>query len=82
MALFSGNIDDLRSLYINQLRSLLSTEEQIIDALPKMVDAATDVQLKEALQTHLRETEAQKTRLDEILNDLTGDEDEKRVRCY
>jgi ferritin-like metal-binding protein YciE len=77
MALFSGNIDDLRSLYTNQLRLLLSTEKQIIDALPKMVDAATDVQLKHALQTHLQETEAQKLRLDEILHDLTGDDDDK-----
>jgi len=77
MGLFSGNIDDLRSLYTNQLRLLLSTEEQIIDALPKMIEAATDVQLKQALQTHLQETEAQKARLDGILNDLIGDDNDK-----
>ena len=78
MALFAGNIDDLRSLYVTQLRYLMSTEEQIIDALPKMVDAATDTQLKQALQNHLRETEAQRDRLDGILNDLQGDNDDKK----
>jgi ferritin-like metal-binding protein YciE len=79
MALFSGNIDDLRTLYTNQLRHLLSTEEQIIDALPKMVDSATDMQLKNALQTHLQETKVHWKRLDEILKNLTGDSDNSKT---
>jgi ferritin-like metal-binding protein YciE len=78
MALFGGNIEDLRSLYTMQVRHLLSTEEQIVDALPKMIDAATDTQLKQALQTHLRETETHLQRLEGILEDLTGDDDEKK----
>jgi ferritin-like metal-binding protein YciE len=78
MALFAGNIDDLRSLYTTELRRLLSTEEQIVDALPKMIDAATDTQLKEALQTHLQETKVQRQRLEGILNNLTGDTDSKK----
>jgi ferritin-like metal-binding protein YciE len=77
MALFSGNIEDLRTLYTNQLRHLLSTEEQIIKALPKMIEAATDTQLKQALEIHFRETELQKQRLDGILADLTGDDKDK-----
>ncbi len=77
MALFSGNIEDLRTLYTNQLRHLLSTEEQIIQALPKMIESATDIELKQALETHLRETELQKQRLDGILKDLTGDDKDK-----
>ncbi len=78
MALFSGNIEDLRTLYTTQLRHLLSTEEQIVDALPKMIDGATDMQLKKALQTHLRETEKHRERLDGILEDLAGDNDDKK----
>lgn len=78
MALFAGNIDDLRSLYTKQLRFLLSTEEQIVDALPKMIDAATDTQLRQALQSHLQETEVQRQRLEGILKDLTGDSDDKK----
>jgi ferritin-like metal-binding protein YciE len=77
MALFSGNIEDLRSLYTNQLRHLLSTEEQIIDALPKMIDAATDTQLKQALNTHLQETKTHRQRLDGMVKNLAGDADSK-----
>jgi ferritin-like metal-binding protein YciE len=78
MALFAGNIDDLRSLYTNQLRLLRSTEEQIIEALPKMIEAATDTQLKQALQSHLQETNVHKERLNGILQDLVGDTDSKK----
>lgn len=78
MALFAGNIDDLRELYTTQLRYLLSTEEQIIKALPKMIDAATNTQLKQGLETHLRETEQQRQRLEQILGDLEGEADDKK----
>jgi ferritin-like metal-binding protein YciE len=78
MALFSGNIEDLKTLYTTQLRFLLSTEQQIIKALPKMIEAATEPQLKQALQTHLQETEIQEERLEEILAELTGETDEKK----
>lgn len=78
MALFSGNIDDLKTLYNNQIRSLLSTENQITEALPKMADAATDSQLKQALLTHLRETEQHVQRVQQILGKLGGDSDAKK----
>ncbi len=78
MALFAGNIDDLRSLYTTQLRYLRSTEEQIIKALPKVIENSTDPELKQGLQTHLQETEGHARRLDTILQDLTGDDDDKK----
>jgi ferritin-like metal-binding protein YciE len=78
MALFAGNIEDLRSLYTTELRYLLSTEQQIIKALPKMIEAASDMQLKKALQTHLQETEQQERRLDDIMRNLAGDDSEKK----
>lgn len=78
MGLFSGNIDDLKTLYTTQLRFLLSTERQIIKALPKMAEAATDPQLKQALQSHLRETEQHALRLEQILPELTKDTDDKK----
>jgi ferritin-like metal-binding protein YciE len=78
MSLFTGNIEDLRSLYTSQIRFLLSAEEQIIDGLPKMIQAATGTQLKSALETHLNETQAQRQRLEAILEDLEGDTDDKK----
>jgi ferritin-like metal-binding protein YciE len=45
---------------------LYSAEEQIIEALPGMIDKAKNPELKKALREHLRITEEQKNRLDKI----------------
>ena len=79
MKVFSANIDNLRKLYINQLQMLLSTEQQITEALPKMIDKATDTQLKQAFQSHLQETNDQLTRLEQILNQAAGEA--RAVKC-
>jgi ferritin-like metal-binding protein YciE len=79
MKFFSANIDSLRKLYINQLQMMLSAEQQITDALPKMINEATDTQLKQAFQSHLQETEQHVTRLEQILRQNTGDTD--TVKC-
>lgn len=73
MKFFSANIDSLRKLYINQLQMLLSTERQIVEALPKMIEKATDSQLKQAFQSHLQETKMQLTRLEDILETAAGE---------
>jgi ferritin-like metal-binding protein YciE len=69
MKLFSANLDSLRDLYRNQLRMLLSTEQQIIEALPTMIEKATDVQLKQGFQSHLQETRVHVTRVQQILTE-------------
>jgi ferritin-like metal-binding protein YciE len=79
MKVFSANLDNLRKLYVNQLQMLLSTEQQITEALPKMIDKATDTQLKQAFQSHLQETRLQVQRLEEILNRSEGEA--KSVKC-
>lgn len=79
MKVFSANLDNLRKLYLNQLQMLLSTEQQIGVALPRMIDKATDVQLKQAFQSHMQETREHVTRLEEILNAANGMADP--VKC-
>lgn len=79
MKFFSANLNSLRKLYINQLQMLLSTEEQITEALPKMIEKATDTQLKQAFQSHLQETEVQVSRLEQILQQATGEA--KSIKC-
>jgi ferritin-like metal-binding protein YciE len=79
MKMFSANIENLRSLYINQLQTLLSVENQITEALPKMIDKSTDTQLKQAFQSHLQETQVHVTRLEQILNTIAGEA--KAVKC-
>ncbi len=55
-----------RELLIEELKDLYSAENQILKALPKMAEAATSEELREAFASHLTETEAQVGRLDEI----------------
>jgi ferritin-like metal-binding protein YciE len=70
-------LDNLESVLIMQLDDLYSAEEQLIDALPKMADAAHNPELKSAFQTHLAETRQQKQRLQrafQLLNREPGGE--------
>src|SRR5882672_12018178 len=73
MKLFSANLETLRELYHNQLRMLLSAEQQITEALPRMIEKATDIQLKQAFQSHLQETHIHVTRLQQILREEIND---------
>lgn len=56
-------ITNLKELYFDQIRDIYSAETQLVTALPKMRDAATCSDLKEALSSHLEETREQVTRL-------------------
>jgi ferritin-like metal-binding protein YciE len=67
MKWLSEDFQNLRDLWINQLRVLLSAEEQIVRALPDMITHANDEQLRVALRTHLEETEGHIKRLEQIL---------------
>ncbi|HSP12745.1 MAG TPA: ferritin-like domain-containing protein [Salegentibacter sp.] len=60
----------LEDLFEHQLKDLYSAETQLIKALPKMAKAATDDKLKKAFEKHLKETEEQKKRLEEIAEEL------------
>ncbi len=78
MKFMSANLESLRELYIDQLQHLHSAETQITDALPKMIEKATDPQLKRALDTHLQETRGHVARLEQILRNAEGDVDSKK----
>lgn len=79
MGLITPNeYDDLRSLYTGQLQYLLSTETQIVKGLQSMIEHAQDPQLKQAFQSHQQETEVQADRLKQLLQELEGDDDDKK----
>ncbi|MDQ3682176.1 MAG: ferritin-like domain-containing protein [Bacteroidota bacterium] len=61
-------MQDLKDLLQHEIQDLYSAETQLIEALPKMAENATNPELKKALQQHLRVTEIQKNRLDQISN--------------
>jgi ferritin-like metal-binding protein YciE len=60
-------LNQLKDLLKHQIQDLHSAEEQIIEALPAMIEKAKDRQLKKALQDHLEVTQLQKERLDELM---------------
>ena len=66
MGLFSLNLKSFDDLYLAQLKDLYSAESQLVDALPKMADAAMHPELKKAFQGHLETTKRQKERLERI----------------
>lgn len=57
---------NLRALLEHEIEDLYSAEEQIIEALPGMADAAKNRELKRSLREHLRITREQKKRLDQV----------------
>jgi len=59
-------LESLQELYVEQLKDLHSAEEQIIEALPKMIEKASHAELRQAFEAHLRQTREQLRRLDQI----------------
>ena len=71
MGLFSKDIKTMDDLFTHTLRDIYYAEQQIVKALPDMIQKATDPQLKQGFQTHLRETENHVKRLERAF-ELTG----------
>ncbi|MGH7475647.1 MAG: ferritin-like domain-containing protein [Longimicrobiales bacterium] len=63
-------LESLRDLYLEQLRDLYDAEHRILDALPKMADAATHPELRDAFLQHERQTKEQKQRLEQVFEKL------------
>ena len=72
-------LDNLRKLYVEELRDLYNAESQLVKALPKMAKGASSDQLKQAFEDHLQQTEGHVERLEEIFKGL--DESPKGKTC-
>lgn len=66
MGLFTKDIATLDDLFVNTLKTTYYAEKQITGALPKMIAKATDPELRQGFEAHLRETENQVTRLEQV----------------
>lgn len=79
MPIFSSTeFNSLEELFCHQIEDLYDAEKRLCSALPKMADAAKDPQLKTAFQSHLRETERQVNRLEQIFKSM-GKEPERET---
>ncbi len=57
---------DLKALFLHQLKDTYFAENAILKALPQMAEAAQAEELKGAFAVHLKETEGQVKRLEQV----------------
>ena len=70
MGLFTRDIKTMNDLFLHQLQDIYYAEKQLVKALPKMAEKATDQQLKQGFLTHLEETKTQVQRLEQVFQML------------
>src|ERR1700733_4485384 len=56
-------MDQLKDLLVDDLQDLLHAEMQLVQALPKMAEAAHNPKLKEIFEKHLQQTQGHVERL-------------------
>lgn len=57
---------NLTELFLAELADAYSAEQQLVKALPKVAEAATSAELKEAVEHHLEQTEEHVRRLEQV----------------
>jgi ferritin-like metal-binding protein YciE len=77
--MFAPTFNSLHDLFVNQLEDLYDAEKRLINALPKMADAASSDELKHAFLHHLEETRVHAQRLESIFESLSMEP--KRETC-
>jgi ferritin-like metal-binding protein YciE len=61
---------ELRELYIDELKDLYNAENQLVKALPKMAKAANSDELRNGFEEHLEQTKGHVQRLEQIFEML------------
>jgi ferritin-like metal-binding protein YciE len=79
MGIFSKDIKNMDDLFVHQLRDIYYAEAQILKALPKMIDKASNADLKNGFSEHLEQTRGHVARLEQVFDML--DLDAEGVDC-
>ena len=74
-------MQNLKDLYVEQLRDLYSAESQLCEALPKMAEAASNPELKRGFQMHLEQTKRQRDDVSQIITKLGEDPEGHECRA-
>ena len=72
-------LESLHDLYLSELRDLYSSEDQILNALPKVTKKVTSPELRTALENHLEETRVHVSRLERVFE--MHAEEAKKQKC-
>ena len=73
-------MEALQKLLMHELADLYDAEQQIVKALPKLIQNASSSELKEALQEHLAVTQQQVARLDEAFSALGEEREQQKCK--
>lgn len=65
-----SSVNSLHELLIEETRDLYDAEKQLVKALPKMVRAASNADLKQGFTNHLEETKTHVSRLEQVFEIL------------
>jgi ferritin-like metal-binding protein YciE len=79
MGLFSKDIKSMDDLFQHTLQDIYYAENKIMKSLPTMIDTAHDLQLKQGLEAHLKETKGHVQRLEQVFQMLG--QSAKSVNC-
>lgn len=74
-------LESLHELFIEELQDLYSAENQILEALPKMIEKAHASDLRHGFESHLEQTRGHVRRLDQIFDQLGKEVDRKDKTC-
>jgi ferritin-like metal-binding protein YciE len=81
MGIFTPDVNNLRELYVTGLERALNSEKQIVEkGLPAMIEKATSPELKQAFETHLKESQEHVARLERILDAAEGEANESKCK--
>jgi ferritin-like metal-binding protein YciE len=72
-------LETLYDLYLLELKDLYSAEDQILKALPKVIEKVESPALRSALSSHLEETRGHVARLEQVFQ-MHGEE-AKKQKC-
>ena len=78
MGLFTKDIKTLDDLFLHGLQDIYYAENQIIKALPKMIEKASNPGLKKDFETHLAETDNKVKRLEQVFEMLPAEASGKK----
>ena len=66
MGFFSKDISTMDDLFVHTLRDIYYAEQEILKALPSMIEKATNPEFRSGLQQHLAETRNHVHRVEEV----------------
>ena len=74
-------LQSLEDVLMAELSDLMSAEKQLVKALPKVAEAASSKELREAIEHHLDETRGHVQRLEQVFESLGADSESEHCEA-